>query len=409
MKSKKIATLLATLFMLSASGMTVSAHGLYGDGYGQGYDSYGNNGYYSQNYDSYNSSNNFSSYLNNITDSSTQDNSNNQLKSQIDSEKSQIDQTEQANSKISQQINRKENKIRNLSREVNRGKLTLTSDQTSQITTLSATLNTDLQTVNTDDVTVQQDIATVQKDERNRDYQSMLTGLTTEETDRQTKGTALTAVNTDLDNIITIIQGQPETTSTSNLAVQSVSAVDGTLIVTFNSPLATTPAVADFVVTQTTGTGVTTIIPTVVTMDSTNTVATITIPTVTPTSVEQSVVDTVSYENTTPVSANAFDVAAATTTNTSAVSGQTFNGVYSECLLGNTGLLGSIDDITVPAGTQVTGVTVNGNSVALGTDYSISGNVITVAVNADTDTVVIQTIGGINNPVTITNSTSTLQ
>jgi hypothetical protein len=117
---------------------------------------------------------------------------------------------------------------------------------------------------------------------------------------------------------------------------------------------------------------------------------------------EQTVIDTVAYENTAPVSANPFNVAATTTTTTtSAISSQPFYGTYSECLLGNTGLLGNIDDIAVTDGTQVTGVTVNGNPVTLGTGYSVVGNLVTVAVNAKTDTVVIQTTGGINNPVTI--------
>ena len=57
--------------------------------------------------------------------------------------------------------------------------------------------------------------------------------------------------------------------------------------------------------------------------------------------------------------------------------------------------------VTVTDGTAVTGVTVNGTPLVLGTGYSISGNVLTVAVTSKADTVVIQTTGGINNPVTI--------
>ena len=85
----------------------------------------------------------------------------------------------------------------------------------------------------------------------------------------------------------------------------------------------------------------------------------------------------------------------------SATTPTTFSGVYSTGIAGNTGLLGTTDDVTVTDGTQVTGVTVNGNPLVLGTGYSVSGNVVTVAVTAKTDTVVIQTTGGINNPVTI--------
>ncbi|MFL0194361.1 beta strand repeat-containing protein [Clostridium sp. WILCCON 0269] len=94
--------------------------------------------------------------------------------------------------------------------------------------------------------------------------------------------------------------------------ISSVSAINGTVTVTFSSALAAAPALTDFAVTQTIGTGTaTTVVPTAVTMDSTNTIATLTVPTVTASTADQSVVDSVSYKGATAVIASAFTVAPA--------------------------------------------------------------------------------------------------
>jgi hypothetical protein len=79
----------------------------------------------------------------------------------------------------------------------------------------------------------------------------------------------------------------------------------------------------------------------------------------------------------------------------------TFYGTFNTVSLGGISLLGKYATITVNDGTQVTGVTVNGYSKVLGTDYSVSGNTVIVTVSSKNDTVVIQTTGGINNPVII--------
>jgi hypothetical protein len=184
--------------------------------------------------------------------------------------------------------------------------------------------------------------------------------------------------------------------TTTIISAQLVSAVNGTITVTLNGALTSAPAVSDFAVTQTIGSMVATVVPTEVTMDATNTIVTLTVPMVAAASTDQSVVDSVSYQNTAPVNASAFVVAAATATTPVA-----FSGVYSDGITGGAGLLGNTDAVTVTDGTQVTGVTVNGNPLVLGTGYSINGNVVTVTVTAKTDTVVIETTGGINNPVTI--------
>ena len=493
MKSKKMVIIFSTALMLSTSAMPVFARGIsynpkFNYGYGQSYKGYKNNNGYAHG--------NLGNYINTIQANSSQTSTNDELKSQIKAEYAEISTTEQSNLQISKQIYSKEAKIRNFVRQVKRGKVTYTSDQIAQLTTLSTTLQTDMKAITADDKKIKADEAAVKHIRRREKYQVILTDLTTEETDKQTKGTALTTVNSDLDSIITVLQGQSVTTPA--LAVQSVSAVNGAITVTLNSAVTTAPAVTDFAVTQIIGTTVTTIVPTAITMDSTNTIATLTVPTVASTSIDQSVVDSVSYKNATPISASAFDVAttpvatpsalavqsvsavngtitatlnsdlttapavtdfavtqtigttvttvvptavtmdptnmivtltvptvASTSTgqsvvdsvsykNTTPISASafevvatpvttstTFNGVYSAGLVGNTGLLGNTDAVTVTDGTQVTGVTVNGNPLVLGTNYSISGNVVTVAVTTKTDTVVIQTTGGINNPVTI--------
>ena len=316
MKSKKLVITFSTALILSTSAMPVFARGIsynsrFSYGYGQSYKGYENNNGYGSNINGNTNDSNLGTYISNIQTNSSQivqTSTNDELKSEIKAEYAEISTTEQSNSQISKQIDSKEAKIRNFVKQVKRGKVTYTSDQISELTTLSTTLQTDMQAITADRKTVQADEAAVKHIEKRKNNQVILTDLTTEETDKQTLGTALTKVNSDLDGIITVLQGQSVTTPA--LAVQSVSAVNGTITVTLNSALTTAPAVTDFAVTQIIGTTVTTIVPTAVTMDSTNTIATLTVPTVASTSTDQSVVDSVSYKNTTPISASAFDVAA---------------------------------------------------------------------------------------------------
>lgn len=493
MKSKKILIAFSTALILSASAMPVFARDLhytprYGYGYGQSYNGNGNS------YDNINYTD-LGTYISNLQQNSSQTTAVDQLKSQIKAEYAKISTIEQSNLQISKQINLKEGKITDFVRKVKRGKITYTSEQIAELNTLSTTLKTDMQTVTADNKTVKSDEFTIKHIERSKNYVTILTALTTEETDKQTLGTALAKVNSDLDSIITVLQGQSLTTPASS--VKSVSAVNGTITVTLNAALTAAPIVTDFAVTQTIGSTVTTIVPTAVTMDATNTIATLTVPNVAAASADQSVLDSVSYKNATPVNASAFDVAAAPATtatiaaqlvsavngtitvtlnaalttapavsdfavtqtigstattvvptevtmdatntiatltvpmvavastdqnvvdsvsyqNTAPVSASafvvaaapattpiTFSGVYSDGIPGGAGLLGNTDAVTVTDGTQVTGVTVDGNPLVLGTGYSINGNVVTVAVTAKTDAVVIQTTGEINNPVTI--------
>ncbi|MBU3101782.1 MULTISPECIES: Ig-like domain-containing protein [Clostridium] len=88
--------------------------------------------------------------------------------------------------------------------------------------------------------------------------------------------------------------------------VATVSAINGSITVVFNNALTVAPVVADFAVTQTSGTEV--IVPTKVIMDSTMKIATLTVPIVAVTEAEQSIVYGVSYKSAAIVNAAPFIV-----------------------------------------------------------------------------------------------------
>lgn len=93
------------------------------------------------------------------------------------------------------------------------------------------------------------------------------------------------------------------------LNVSTVTAVNGTITLTYNNALTGAPAIPAFDVTQTIGTGVATkVVPTKVELDSTGKIVTLTVPTVEATATKQSVVYTVSYDTAVPVTAKAFSV-----------------------------------------------------------------------------------------------------
>ncbi|MDR3601433.1 MAG: fibronectin type III domain-containing protein [Desulfosporosinus sp.] len=136
------------------------------------------------------------------------------------------------------------------------------------------------------------------------------------------------------------------------LNVSTVTAVNGTITLTYNNALTVVPAITAFDVTQTIDTGVATkVVPTEVALDATGKIVTLTVPQVAATATAQSVVDTVSYDTAVPVTAKAFSVAAQNTNNDkAAITGFSFAGL-SPAVTGS--INGTNITVTVPSGTNV--------------------------------------------------------
>jgi len=95
------------------------------------------------------------------------------------------------------------------------------------------------------------------------------------------------------------------------LQIGGISAVNGTITLTYNNPLSSTPAISAFTVTQKIGTGTAiTVEPTAVNIDATKKIVVLTLPKVSTSSTDQNVVDIVSYDTAVPVTASGFKVVA---------------------------------------------------------------------------------------------------
>ncbi|MBU3101783.1 leucine-rich repeat domain-containing protein [Clostridium sp. DSM 17811] len=105
-------------------------------------------------------------------------------------------------------------------------------------------------------------------------------------------------------------------TSVSDIAVKSVSAINGTINVTFNNALTSMPSISDFAITQKSENGDVTVIPTFVTTDLTMKIATLILPMVDPIKTEQNILYGVSYESGVIVNSGAFIVESQTDSST---------------------------------------------------------------------------------------------
>jgi hypothetical protein len=135
---------------------------------------------------------------------------------------------EQGNHGIYEQILTKRKQVREYITQVSKGKIIYTDAQFTQIGTLSDTLVADVQSIASCTNVIKNDQVAVKASAKAKDYASVINELTTMTTDRQTRGSALTKVNGDLDALLSVLsQGQavavssqpsttPATTTSSN-------------------------------------------------------------------------------------------------------------------------------------------------------------------------------------------------
>ena len=150
------------------------------------------------------------------------------LKDQIKAEYTAMRATELANKATFVSAVSKKNQVVSYIYKVAEGKITYTDAQLTQLDTLSVTFVTDIKAVTDATVAIKTAENAVKASAKTKNYDAVLAGLKAEAAARVTRGTALTKINTDLDNfLLVLVQGQavlptPVTPATKPTVVPTV-------------------------------------------------------------------------------------------------------------------------------------------------------------------------------------------